>query len=441
MPYNQNKQNQSNYDEFETENEQREMGAGASMGNIVNALRRPKNLILLIAILVFVIIFVVKLVFTNSGKQDKIIVAPQVKVPEPVVRPSFQEGQTFATDVRPQAREITPPPLPSLDIDLLNGANSRQNSFQTKDDIDFIDLDTLRAELTRQQQPPELELFLENPAPPKRVRKLNPDNPPPPIITTGGGLGPVDRKSQKTVSDFLFVDSALDAEISDEVPNEGKKIADLGNIVAQGRMIDAILETAINSGIPGTIRGVVSRDVYAEAGDNILIPKGTRLYGTYSAGNLNSARIIITWSRILRPDGISVGINSFASDQFGRAGVEGSVDKKYLEIISSALLLSAIPLVSTIAVQELTGGRRSDTTQISGNIITTTSDPINNATVKFGDAVSAATSKVVKDLIDTTVVITIPQGTRIKVIINQDLKLTAYKPVTSINTTITPSSQ
>jgi type IV secretory pathway VirB10-like protein len=459
-----NKKDNSGYDEFEAEAENK-ASKKLSKENIIASLKQPKNLIVVIGVFLFVVVVLVKL-FSSPKKEEKAPsqiedkLPPKLEaMPSPALTPAIPARPTPAPAPAP---EVAPPTLPNLDVDLLRKINTftKAQEKDEEDAINALDLNKIRAELEAEEEEEEEEPVsavrkkeaddfsfddfakksnkLEEPI--TKRRKIDPENPPPPIVDIGAG-GPVDRSVKKTMSDFIFIDSSLDAEISGDVPNEGKKIADLGNIIAQGRMIDAILETAIDSSIPGTIRAIVSRDVYAEAGRSVLIPKGTRLYGSYSAGGVSSGRVIISWSRILRPDGISLGIDSFASDQFGRAGVQGDVDKKYGEIIASALLLSSIPLVATIATQQITGGGKSSTTVSANGTITTTKDPVDTATERFSNEIANATEKVVKGIIDTTIVVKIAQGTRLKVMVNQDLKLPRYKAITSLNTTVTNSSQ
>ncbi len=60
-------------------------------------------------------------------------------------------------------------------------------------------------------------------------------------------------------------------------------ISDRAHTIAQGKLLTAVLETAINTEIPGFVRAIISRDVYAEAGNQILVPRGSRLFGTYSS--------------------------------------------------------------------------------------------------------------------------------------------------------------
>ena len=131
------------------------------------------------------------------------------------------------------------------------------------------------------------------------------------------------------------------------------KVYSTDRTIIQGKIIEAVLETAINTDFPGSVRGVVSQDVYAETGRNIMIPKGSRLIGSYS-GSVESGqtRVLINWERLIRPDAVDIAINSPATDQFGRFGVPGDVDNKYLELFNNSILLSLITIGTAIALEE-----------------------------------------------------------------------------------------
>ncbi|MFT4967927.1 MAG: type IV secretory pathway VirB10-like protein [Candidatus Deianiraeaceae bacterium] len=253
-----------------------------------------------------------------------------------------------------------------------------------------------------------------------------------PLVQDFGGTDIIPKKSSKKGgNDFIFIDSDLDTEISTDVIS-ATRLESPENVVSQGRIIDAVLETAINSTIGGQVRAIVVKDVYAEVGRNILIPKGTRMYGEYGSSGSTSdgGRIVITWTRIMRPDNISATINSFASDQFGRSGIQGDVEKKYFSGVTSAILLSAIPLLTTIATNAITNQQPQSTTVGTTGAQTVVRDPINVATGSFTAQVSQITKDIITDAIDTKPTITLNQGTRIKVLINQDIKLPAYSPIT-----------
>jgi type IV secretion system protein VirB10 len=108
------------------------------------------------------------------------------------------------------------------------------------------------------------------------------------------------------------------------------RIGDPNKLIAQGKIINAILETAINTDLPGTLRAVVSHDVFAESGNNILVPKGSRLIGNYADTiEKGQIRLAIQWRRIILPGGTDVVINADGTDQLGRSGVEGVVDNNF----------------------------------------------------------------------------------------------------------------
>ena len=123
------------------------------------------------------------------------------------------------------------------------------------------------------------------------------------------------------------------------------KVNNLDRSLIQGKIIDAVLETAINTQLqsPSIVRAILSRDTYAEQGKNVLIPKGSRLVGTYSAATTaGQTRILVTWTRIITPSGVDVAINAPAADSLGRAGLEGFYDDAlFNKLFSSANVISA----------------------------------------------------------------------------------------------------
>ena len=81
---------------------------------------------------------------------------------------------------------------------------------------------------------------------------------------------------------------------------EASQMAFPERTLSQGSVIQAALQTAINSDLPGSVVAVVSEPVPAFSGDQILIPRGSRLFGQYRSGiELNQKRILILWTRVL----------------------------------------------------------------------------------------------------------------------------------------------
>jgi type IV secretion system protein VirB10 len=137
-----------------------------------------------------------------------------------------------------------------------------------------------------------------------------------------------------------FADRVAAAE---NAPARATRIANSSYTVPQGAIIAGVLETAINSDLPGYVRAVVSRDVMGFDGRRILIPSGSRLIGQYRSGlTAGQSRAFIVWTRLTRPDGVTISLGSPATDTLGRAGLGGKVDSHFLKRFGSAILLSVV---------------------------------------------------------------------------------------------------
>lgn len=135
------------------------------------------------------------------------------------------------------------------------------------------------------------------------------------------------------------------------------RLANPSMTVPQGTVIPAVLETALDSTRPGGVRALIQRDVHGFDGSRVLIDRGSRLYGTYEAGlNPGEKRALIRWTRLIRPDGVTIALDSPSSDPLGRAGVEGDVDSKFFARFGGAILQSFLDLGVGIATREATNG-------------------------------------------------------------------------------------
>lgn len=128
------------------------------------------------------------------------------------------------------------------------------------------------------------------------------------------------------------------------------RMANPATTVVQGTLISAVLETGINSDVPGFARAVVSQDVRSFDGTRILIPRSSRLIGEYKTmPSAGQRRVHLIWTRLVRPDGVSIELASPATDVTGQAGVGGKVNTHFFERLGSALLTSVIGSVSPFA--------------------------------------------------------------------------------------------
>lgn len=127
--------------------------------------------------------------------------------------------------------------------------------------------------------------------------------------------------------------------------------------IPQGTVIPAVLETALDSTRAGGVRALVQRDVSGFDGSRVLIPRGSRLYGEYEATlQPGQNRALVRWTRLIRPDGVTIALDSPSSDPLGRAGIRGKVDTKFLQRFGGALLQSVLDIGVGVAVNRATDG-------------------------------------------------------------------------------------
>ena len=182
------------------------------------------------------------------------------------------------------------------------------------------------------------------------------------------------------------------------------RLANVQLIAPQGTVIPAIMETALNSDLPGFVRAVVSRDVRGFDGSRVLIPRGSKLIGQYRAGvAVGQSRAFVVWSRVLTPDGVSVDIGSPGADRLGRGGLDGETNTHFFQRFGSAILLSVI-------------GGAIDT--VTANNTRSSSTAIVIGSPQQATNVAAIALKKQIDIPDT---ISVPQGAPIRVFVARDL--------------------
>ena len=182
------------------------------------------------------------------------------------------------------------------------------------------------------------------------------------------------------------------------------QLQNLHALIPQGTMIDGILETAIQSDLPGMIRAIVSEDVYSFNNSQLLIPKGSRLIGRYNSALVRGqSRVFVIWNRLLRNDGVSINIGSYGTDNLGKSGLKGKLDTHFFERFGSSILLSLIDASIQIGVESI--------------------DNDNTSTVALntGNDFSRAAEIALENSIGIKPTVNIDQGVQIKVFVGKDL--------------------
>lgn len=114
--------------------------------------------------------------------------------------------------------------------------------------------------------------------------------------------------------------------------------------IMAGTLVAASLVTGINSDLPGTIVAQVTQPVYdTVTGQYLLIPQGSRLIGRYqSEVSFGQNRALVTWDRIIFPDGASIIISAPGADAQGFAGLSDRTDHHWDRVFVAAGLATIL---------------------------------------------------------------------------------------------------
>jgi type IV secretion system protein VirB10 len=253
--------------------------------------------------------------------------------------------------------------------------------------------------------------------------------------TPRNGAGADDDPNRR----FLASASAAGVEIAKATKNSR-----IDALVAQGTTIRGVLETAVQSDLPGMVRALTTENVWSFDGRRILIPSGSRLVGEYKSGlSQGQTRVFVVWTRLLRSDGVSVQLGSSGADDLGRAGNAGFVDNHYLERFGSAIMLSLVGGVS----QFLSGygqtfnnanGTTITTTDPATGLVTTTQTGGNQnqlslqarqiAAQNVSQTLTYMAQDALKNSINIPQTIYLDQGSRIIVFVRRDLDFSSLYP-------------
>lgn len=351
----------------------------------------PGRMMLVLGVLAVVVVFLLYSIF-SGGKDDD--------TPEP------QQREVVAVP-------IEPPPLPT----------PTETTSAAPPPLDFQPVDI--------PQPTKVGTIIsptdDNAAQEQRIARMRSkmmlsDNSGGGLFGGGGSTAPGGESEAAAGSDRNSQFAASIANANTKAPRvEATRIGDLRRTIAQGRLIQATTESALNTELPAPIRAIVSRDTYGEAGTEPLIPKGSRLIGTYNTDiTSGQSRVFVIWTRVIRPDGVDIMINSPLVDQIGQAGIGGQVDTKFQQVFSRSVMASVISIAFAIGSDEISGGSTTTSTSSLGGS-STTGDAATTATVNALNRLGSTTDSFLQRFIGVQPTILVDQGTPVNVFVNRDL--------------------
>ncbi len=185
-------------------------------------------------------------------------------------------------------------------------------------------------------------------------------------------------------------------------------------LLVRGTYLRCVLETRIITDIPGYTSCLVTEPVYSINGRTLLLPKGSKIYGSYNGGPV-AKRVDVIWDRITTPNGIDVAMSSPGTDGLGGAGVPGQYTAHWGKRLTSALMISLLADAFKYAAAE----NGPETTTIGSNGFAVQS-PYESATARTMERLAG---EALSDRPQPTV--TVNQGTVMNVYVAKDVDFSA----------------
>lgn len=189
-------------------------------------------------------------------------------------------------------------------------------------------------------------------------------------------------------------------------------------LLQAGTIVPAALITGIDTTLAGTVVAQVRQNLYdTVTGQNLLIPKGSKLLGEYiSRPAYGQRRVMLVFNRIIRPDGSSILLSRFhAADLMGHSGVVGDVDNHWAKVLGAATISTLMSFGAGAAADSVSNANREYRSSIQ------------NAILGGGQNISAVGQRLAGRAMSIPPTITLPAGYQFVVVIKKDVVLKPYK--------------
>lgn len=158
-------------------------------------------------------------------------------------------------------------------------------------------------------------------------------------IQQGQGAGRTTDPNQS------FVNGAMAAQNEADLPISVKSAPQNPNTIFQGSIIPTVLNTGLNSDVPGMVTATSTSNVYDSiTGRTLIIPRGTKFVGQYNSQiNEGQERIMFAFTRMIFPDGRSAILSGMAgAGENGMSGAAGDVNTHFWQMLGSGLLIAGL---------------------------------------------------------------------------------------------------
>lgn len=190
-----------------------------------------------------------------------------------------------------------------------------------------------------------------------------------------------------------------------------------GHEIAAGTIIPAVLLSAINSDLPGSIVAQVRQPVYSTFHyQQLLIPAGTRILGRYSSQiNYGQERVMVAWDELVFPNGKRINLGGMSgTDAQGAAGLRDKVDTHFWRTWGNALLISLIGVAAQQSQPENQGAFN-------------TPSASQQAAAAAANSLNETASQVLRKNLNVAPTLEIRPGYLFNILVNKSVSLPPYR--------------
>jgi type IV secretion system protein TrbI len=183
----------------------------------------------------------------------------------------------------------------------------------------------------------------------------------------------------------------------------------------EGTIVEAVLTNRLDGEQPGPVNCMITTDVYLPGTRLLLIPQGARVLGEASkVSAFGQQRLAVAFHRVIVP-----GLHSYSIPldkqmpglaQAGETGLHDKTNSHYASIFGASLAVGAI------------GGLA----QIGNGTTGIVYDPSVQFRNGISESMAQSADRVLDRFLNRMPTITIREGTRVKIVLTDDLQLPAY---------------
>ena len=191
--------------------------------------------------------------------------------------------------------------------------------------------------------------------------------------------------------------------------------------VWQGTIFEVTTTSEINTDLPGEVTARLSKNIYSsQDGRYLLIPQNSILLGQYNSSiSYAQSRAQIVWHTIIRPDGYQIDLGGMnGTDAKGASGVKGFVNDHPMAYVKAIFLMSTFNLMNSGLQRQVDNEKASSF--------------VKDVAANSQNTMNKLSEKLIERAMDVQPTIKIKAGTKMNVVVNQNLQLPAVEdfPVT-----------